>query len=82
VGLLHQNHQDDTPFDVDPEPVDEELEILLDFRHYHLPQLEKKGFIEYDRDQHTIAKGPQFEEIEPLITLIDVHADELPDDWL
>lgn len=83
VAIFHQNPQDDTPVDGDdPEPEEEELEALFGLRHYHLPELESKGFIEYDRENHHIIKGPNFEEIEPLVRLIDVHPDELPDDWL
>lgn len=83
VELLHHNPQDDTPIDSgDPEFGDEELESLFDLRHYHLPELESKGFIDYDRNNHNIIRGPNFEEIKPLLQLIDRHLDELPDDWL
>ncbi len=83
MGLLHHNPQDDTPVDGDDlEFEDELLEILFDLRHYHLPELESEGFINYDRDTHTVTKGTSFEEIEPLLKLIDGHPDELPDDWL
>lgn len=83
VALIHHNPQDDTPFDGgEPEIEDEELEVLYDFQHYHLPELESKGFIEYNREEHTISTGPNFAEIEPILALIDEHKDELPDDWL
>lgn len=83
VALSHHNPQDDTPIDSDDvEFEDEELEKLLDYQHYHLPELESKGFIDYDREDHVVTKGPNFEEIEPLIHLIDEHPDEFPDDWL
>lgn len=83
VSLCHENPQDDTPFDGDePRLEDEELETLYELRHFHLPEMERKGFIDYDRGNHVITKGPNFEEIEPLVELIDRHSDELPDDWL
>lgn len=83
VALSHHNPQDDTPIDSDDiEFADEELEILLDYQHYHLPELESKSFIDYDRENHVITKGPNFDEIEPLIHLIEKHPDEFPDDWL
>lgn len=83
VSLFHQNAQDDTPVDSDDlEVVDEALERLFDLRHFHLPELESKGFIEYDRENHRVTKGPVFDEIQPLVQLIDKHVDELPDDWL
>lgn len=87
VKLFLANPRDDTPFDEDepepePAPGDEKLEVLLDFQYYHLPELEEKGFVEYDRDGAVVTRGPNFGEIEPLVTLIEEHRDELPDDWL
>lgn len=83
VSLFYKNPQDDTPIDSDDlEFEGEALETLFDLRHYHLPKLESKGFIDYDREDHIITKGPNFEDIEPLVELIDNHLDELPDDWL
>lgn len=83
VALSHHNPQDDTPVDSDDiEFVDEELEKLLDYQHYHLPELDDKGFIDYNRENHVVTKGHNFDEIEPLIHLIDENSDEFPDDWL
>ena len=49
--------------------------------HNHLPRLAQAGYIDWDRDSGEIAKGPRFDEIEPLLELIEAHADELPADW-
>jgi hypothetical protein len=51
-------------------------------RHTHLPKLEESGFIEWDQERNIVRKGPQFEEIQPLLELMENHADELPDGWL
>lgn len=56
-----------------------EEEIAL--THNHLPKLAEAGYIEWDRDTGEISKGPRFDEIEPLLDLIESHADELPPDW-
>lgn len=56
-------------------------EVRLRLVHTHLPRLEEDGYIEWDRETETISKGPHFEEIEPLLELIETHADELPPDW-
>ncbi|MDT3433376.1 hypothetical protein [Haloarcula sp. 1CSR25-25] len=53
----------------------------LELVHNHLPRLEEAGYIEWDRDSGTISKGPQYDEIKPLLDLIENHADELPPDW-
>lgn len=50
-------------------------------RHTHLPKLADMGFIEWDPDTGEIAAGPRFDEIAPLLDLIENHADELPPDW-
>jgi hypothetical protein len=49
--------------------------------HVHLPKLDEAGFIDWDRESCHIRRGPRFEEIEPLLGLLDDHRDELPDDW-
>lgn len=49
--------------------------------HQHLPRLEDRGYIRWDRDAREIAKGPMFEDIGPLLELIRDHQDELPERW-
>lgn len=50
-------------------------------RHVHLPKLAEAGYIEWDRDTGEIGRGPRFDEVEPLLDLIENHSDELPPDW-
>lgn len=56
----------------------ETREALLAARHNHLPKLEELGFVRWDRSSGFVTKGPQFGEVEPLLTLLDEHRDELP----
>ncbi|MEF8806659.1 DUF7344 domain-containing protein [Natronomonas sp.] len=56
-------------------------EVGIALRHTHLPKLEDTGYIEWDRETGEISKGPRFEEIVPLLELIETHADELPPGW-
>jgi len=56
-------------------------EVEQDLVANHLPALEEAGFIEWDRETGTISKGPRFDEIEPVLELIENHPDELPPDW-
>lgn len=79
--LRHNPQKDQYPGQTDREVEGEELELLLDFQHYHLPKLEEKGYIKYDREQNIVTKGPDFKKIEPLIELLDEHRDELPEGW-
>ncbi|WP_254544885.1 transcriptional regulator [Halomarina pelagica] len=65
------------------------LSILLTLRvklmllnAVHLPKLADYGFIEWDRNTHEVMKGPKFDEIRPLLELLEAHEDKLPADWL
>jgi DNA-binding MarR family transcriptional regulator len=84
VALLEHNPQDDD----DRDPLDllsetEESTVLeSELVHNHLPKLEKMGYITWDRPTNEISKGPKWDEIAPLLTLINDHQDELPDGWL
>lgn len=46
--------------------------------HVHLPKLAEKGYVRYDGDEHTITKGPEWDQIEPLLRLVHTHLNELP----
>ncbi|WP_254532914.1 helix-turn-helix domain-containing protein [Natrinema gelatinilyticum] len=83
VALLEHNPQDDEgpqiPTDVELE--DEDLESFqIRMTNAHLPKLEDAGVIEWDQGNNTVRKGPRFDEIRPLLELMQNHADELPDD--
>ncbi|WP_338739508.1 DUF7344 domain-containing protein [Haloplanus salilacus] len=54
---------------------------LLSMHHIHLPKLEETGLVRVDRDSNRVRRGPESDDIEPLLRLIDDHADELPVDW-
>ena len=85
TALLEHNPQDDEDTHLPPDVAiaDEDVEQLkVHMTHIHLPKLEDAGLIEWDRDANEIRKGPQFEEIRPLLKLMENHADELPDEWL
>ena len=85
VALLEHNPQDDDDLQIPPdiELADEDLETLrIHMTHMHLPKLEEAGFIEWDRDTNSIRQGSLFDEIRPLLELMQNHANELPDGWL
>lgn len=67
VGLLKHNPQDDSPT------------IIAD---HERERLEEYGFIEWDKENSEVSKGPAFDEIRPLLELLDNHEDELPTDWI
>lgn len=84
VALLDHNPQDDhdrDPLDLVSDDIEPDV-LELHLFHNHLPKLEEMGFIAWDRETNEISKGPDWEEIEPLLTLIESHQDELPNGWL
>ncbi|MFC7131810.1 MULTISPECIES: DUF7344 domain-containing protein [Salinibaculum] len=58
-------------------PTDAERRVWISMYHSHLPKLEDYGYIEWNRDAQEVVKGPQFEEIRPLLEWVDDQA-ELP----
>lgn len=56
-------------------------EVESDLEQTHLPMLEEEGYIVWDRESGEISKGPRFDEIEPVLKLLEEHADELPPFW-
>lgn len=83
VSLLEHNPQDDTPVvTADSDTERDAVERLVTMQHAHLPKLADYGFISWDKETHEVTKGPTFDEIKPLLELLDDHEDELPADWL
>ncbi|MDG5775133.1 hypothetical protein QA599_01630 [Haloarculaceae archaeon H-GB1-1] len=81
--LAERNPRNQAEFEApDFNPEDKELESFkTELYHKDLPRLSEAGFINWDRDTDTVTRGPNFEEIRPLIELMNNHQDELPDDW-
>jgi predicted transcriptional regulator len=83
IALLEHNPQDDSPVVIaGSEGETDAVERLVMMQHAHLPQLVEYGFIEWNRDTHEVMKGPTFDEIRPLLELLDNHEDEVPTGWL
>lgn len=80
VALLEHNPRTITTHRSPTTSPSEQGTLMISMRHTHLPKLEEAGFIEWDRETNVVRKGPQFEEIRPLLELMEAHADELPDD--
>ncbi|WP_169316556.1 hypothetical protein [Haloferax elongans] len=50
--------------------------------HVHLPKLRQMGIIESSGEQSHVSRGPHFDDIVPLLRIIDTYRDELPTDVL
>lgn len=46
--------------------------------HVHLPKLAAHGFIKWERDAHTVTKGPRFDEVRPLLEGAADHPETSP----
>lgn len=55
--------------------------LQVEMHHRHLPKLEAAGYIVWQKDEHIVVRGPDFDEIEPILELFEANADELPVDW-
>lgn len=83
ISLLEHNPQDDTPIVIaDSDNERDSLERLIPMYHVHLPKLAEYGLIVWDEESHEVTKGPNFDEIRPLLKLLNDHEAELPEDWL
>lgn len=84
LALVDHNPQDDDdrdPLNLISEDIEPDV-LETELFHAHLPKLEDMGYIRWDRDTNEISKGPDWDEIAPLLALIHDHQDELPEDWL
>jgi len=65
------------PDDVEVEEF--EVDVLrIEMYHRHLPRLEQAGLIEWDPTENTVTRGPEFDEIRPLLELLRERPDAFP----
>ena len=83
VSLLEKNPQQGVRVPDDIHDDERDLELLgAEMFHSHLPMLEERGFIRWDREENEVEKGPRFDEIRPLLELIQSRRHELPEGWV
>jgi len=82
VSLLEHNPQEKLPI---PEGVylgeKDVADLKVEMLHIHLPKLAEAGFIRWEPGTRSVVKGPAFDEIRPLLELLDTYADLLSGDW-
>ncbi len=77
--LLSHNPQDDESLVIDSdESEDEGAERLIQMHQVHLPKLESRGLITWDQNNNKVSRGPNFEQIRPLLELLVAHEEALP----
>lgn len=85
VALLDHDPQRDEPISVldDLQVGDrDERRFQVAMVHSHLPLLEDAAVVMWDRDSHEVLAGPRFEDVRPLLELLDEHAADLPGEWV
>lgn len=82
VSLLEHNPQDDSPVIWSTERDSKAMDHLVTMHHVHIPKLEAGGYIEWDRESQEVSRGPNFEEIRPLLELLADHEEQVQNDWL
>lgn len=58
-------HLDDLGGATDPKGIRSQL------HHVHLPKLDEAGYVEWDREADVVSRGPMFEEIEPVLRVLE-----------
>lgn len=82
LALLDHNPRTGSRLSIpeDVHPGDAEIEKAeVEMHHIHLPRLEDAGFIEWNKDDQQVMKGPKYAEIRPLLEVLTDNADKLPD---
>ncbi|SFB86586.1 hypothetical protein SAMN05444422_102465 [Halobiforma haloterrestris] len=74
-SLLDHNPQDPSNLSNVPWDIPERDEAMIEKRHVHLPKLVDYGYIEWDREAAVITKGPEFDEIRPLLEFLNERDD-------
>jgi len=80
LALLNGTAGGDRPVVLDDPDSDAAADTLqLSMHHVHLPKLENLEFIHVDRQRGSVTEGPRFDEIRPLLELLDDNRERLPD---
>ena len=85
VDLLDRDLRTDGGLVVDAiEPGDGSASVsdAVSLYHHHLPRLDEEGYVAWNRYTNEVERGPKYDEIRPLLELLDDNADELPGEWV
>lgn len=83
VALSNHNPQDDDCDPLNLLSVTEEAAVLESaLVDSHLPKLDEMGYISWDQTTNEISKGPDWDEIAPVLKVMVKHKNDLPDGWV
>lgn len=75
--LVAQHPRDDPPVYIDapPDGIGDRDTTSAELYHIHLPKLDDRGFVDWDRETNTVEPGDEFAEIRPILErLYDLQA--------
>lgn len=82
-ALLKADSEGDLPIEIDQlDHESTDTALRLSMHHVHLPKLDDRGFVDANLDQYSVTTGPRFDEMKPLLELLDTNRHLLPDDWV
>ena len=55
--------------------------VSITLHHQHLPHLDKAGYIDTNQENTRISRGDRFEEISPVLRLLDDNPENVPGQW-
>lgn len=83
LALLDANTEGTLPVEIDRLETDATgTGFQSSMHHCHLPKLDDQGFVDANLNNWSVTTGPRFDEIKPLLELLDTNRERLPDDWL
>ncbi|WP_212750762.1 transcriptional regulator [Haloterrigena sp. H1] len=56
--------------------------LLAEVKHAHLPKLADHDVIDWNPERNRVKRGSKFEEVKPLLELLDANRERLPDGWM
>jgi len=81
IELLNCDREETLPLsDAVSEDGTDQERVHIQLAHNHLPKLEEMEYVQWDQEDGEVARGPQFEAIEPSLELLVRHAEKLPDE--
>lgn len=66
----HDPHDSTSVSIIDSDNNADAVSQIVAMRHRHLPLLESYGFINWDRDHFDVMEGPNFDQVEHLLEMI------------
>lgn len=66
----------------DHHSIDADVHTQIALTHSHLPKLADYEVVTFHRDGATVTRGPAYDAVEPVLSLLESHAEELPSGYL